>query len=251
MGDIITNNTMTDLCKIFMAGSSENAYCDAINLFSQTETDGGGQVWNNTISQVGLTTGAAYGGGIHPDTVLDWDVEHNHVSNTNYPGIMFEKGSGSIARYNLLIDTGQYPYFAGFFIRAGDGLSVSNMLAEYNTVVGGYWACALAIWPNAGAVTASNINISRNICTGSSSGTQFWLDPGFTAAGNSFSSNGFGVATAGFVDAGSVEYESYPSLPSPIIGSLPGDPQFVNQGTGDYNLQSSSPDIAIGAFPQP
>ena len=44
MGDLITNNTMTDLCKIYVAGSSEHAFCDAINLFSQTETDGGGQI---------------------------------------------------------------------------------------------------------------------------------------------------------------------------------------------------------------
>jgi hypothetical protein len=250
MGDLITNNTMTDLCKIYVAGSSEHAFCDAINLFSQTETDGGGQILNNTISEVGLTSGAAYGGGIHPDTVVNWDIEHNVVSDTNYPGISLEKGSGSIARYNLLINAGQYQYFSGLFIRAGDGLSVSNMLAEYNTVVGGYWACALLIYQNSGAVTATNITISRNICAGSMSGTQFWLDPGYAGAGNSFMNNGFGVAAANFVSAGNVTYSNYGLLPSPIVDSVAGDPQFVSPATGNYNLQPTSPDLMIGAFPQ-
>ena len=250
MGDTISNNTMTDLCKIYKAGSSENAYCDAINLFSQTGTDGGGQILNNTISEVGLTSGAAYGGGIHPDTVVNWDIENNDISDTNYPGIELEKGSGSIARYNLLIDTGQYRYFAGLFIRAGEGLSVSNMLVEYNTIVGGYWACALGISQNSGTVTATNITMSRNICTGASSGTQFWLDPGFLSAGNSFSTNGFGAAAAAAVKAGNVTYGSSQLLPPPIVGSIWGDPQFVNPGAADYNLQSTSPDLAIGAFPK-
>ena len=62
--------------------------------------------------------------------MVNWDIEHNVVSDTNYPGISLEKGSGSIARYNLLINAGQYQYFSGLFIRAGDGLSVSNMVAE-------------------------------------------------------------------------------------------------------------------------
>jgi Chitobiase/beta-hexosaminidase C-terminal domain/Bacterial Ig-like domain (group 2) len=251
MGDLITNNTMTDLCKIYIAGSAEHVFCDAINLFSQTETDGGGQILNNKISQVGLTSGAGYGGGIHPDTVVNWDIEHNTISDTNYPGISLEKGSGSIARYNLLVNAGQRQYFGGLFIRAGDGLSVSNMLAEYNTVVGGYWACALLIYQNAGAVTATNVSIARNICTGSSSGTQFWLDPGYAAAGNSFMSNGFGVATANFISAGNVTYGSYQLLPSPVTDSIAGDPQFVSPATGNYELQPTSPDLTIGAFPQP
>jgi hypothetical protein len=251
MGDMITNNTMTDLCKVYVAGSSEHAFCDAINLFSQTETDGGGEILNNKISEVGLTSGAGYGGGIHPDTVVNWDIEHNTVSDTNYPGISLEKGSGSIARYNLLINAGQYQYFSGLFIRAGDGLSVSNMLAEYNTVVGGYWACALLIYQNAGVVTATNITIARNICTGSSSGTQFWLDPGYAAAGNSFWSNGFGVAAANFASAGNVTYGSYQLLPFPIVDSIAGDPQFVSPATGNYQLQPASPDLTIGAFPRP
>ena len=249
MGDVITNNAMTDLCKIYAEGSSENAYCDAINIFSQTETDGGGKIWGNTISNVGLTSGAPYGGGIHPDTVLNWDIEHNSIFDTNYPGIELEKGSGSIARYNMLLNTGQYTYFAGLFIRAGDGLSVSNMVAEYNTVVGGYWACALGNSQNSGAVTATGITMGQNICTGSSSGTQLWLDPGYLNTGNNFTDNGFGVAVQNFVHAGSTTYGNYTLLPPPIVGSISGDPQFVNPGAGDFSLQSTSPDLAIGAFP--
>jgi hypothetical protein len=251
MGDIFTNNTMTDLCKVFVPGSSENAYCDAMNLFSQTGTDGGGRILNNTISEIGLTSGAAYGGGIHPDTVVNWDIEDNKVFDTNYPGIELEKGSGSVARYNLLINTGQYRYFAGLFIRAGDGLSVSNMLAENNTIVGGFWACALGVSQNSGAVTATHIVMSRNICTGASSGTQLWLDPGFLSTGNSFSTNGFGIATPAAIKAGNVTFGSSQLLPSPISGSIWGDPQFLNPAARNYNLQSTSPDIAIGAFPKP
>jgi Chitobiase/beta-hexosaminidase C-terminal domain/Right handed beta helix region/Bacterial Ig-like domain (group 2) len=250
MGDIFTNNTMTDLCKVFVPGSSENAYCDAMNLFSQTGTDGGGRILNNTISEVGLTSGAAYGGGIHPDTVVNWDIEDNRIFDTNYPGIELEKGSGSVARYNLLVNTGQYRYFAGLFIRAGDGLSVSNMVAEYNTIVGGFWACALGVSQNSGAVTATNIVVSRNICTGATSGTQLWLDPGFLNTGNSFSTNGFGIATPAAVEAGNVSYGSS-QLPSSITGSIWGDPQFVNPAARNYSLQPTSPDIAIGAFPKP
>jgi hypothetical protein len=250
MGDVFTNNTMTDLCKVFVPGSSENAFCDAMNLFSQTGTDGGGRILNNTISEVGLTSGAAYGGGIHPDTVVNWDIENNNIFDTNYPGIEFEKGSGSVARYNLLINTGQYPYFAGLFIRAGDGLSVSNMLAEYNTVVGGYWACALGISQNSGVVTATNITISRNICTGAASGTQLWLDPGFLSSGNIFSTNGFGITTAAAIKAGNATYGSSQLLPSAIIDSIWGDPQFMNPAAQNYNLQPTSPDLAIGAFPK-
>jgi parallel beta-helix repeat protein len=250
MGDIFTNNTMTDLCKVFIPGSPENAYCDAMNLFSQTGTDGGGRILHNTISEVGLTSGAAYGGGIHPDTVVNWDIEDNTISDTNYPGIELEKGSGSIARHNLLMNTGQYRYFAGLFIRAGDGLSVSNILAEYNTVVGGYWACALGISQNSGAVTATNITISRNICTGASSGTQLWLDPGFLSTGNSFSTNGFGDAPSASIKAGNVTYRSSQPLPLPIVGSIWGDPQFVNPTAGNYNLQPTSPVLAIGARPK-
>ena len=246
MGDMISNNTMTDLCKIY---NTQNQYCDAIKLFSQTGTDGGGQVLNNTISEVGLTAGAAFGGGIHPDTVINWDVERNTITDTNYPGIELEKGSGSVARYNLLVNAGQLQYFAGLLIRAGEGVSVSNMLAEYNTVVGGYLACSLGISQGSGAVTATNITIARNICTGSASGIQFWLDSGYADASNSFTTNGFGVASPNFVKAGNVAYGTYPLLPSPIVNSISGDPQFVNQGAGDYHLQSSSPDVGIGAFP--
>ncbi len=251
LGDVVTGNTLTDLCKIYIAGSSENAFCDAINLYSQTGNDGGGSVVNNSISQVGLTSGAPYGGGIHADTVINWDIEHNYVVNTNYPGVELEKGSGSVVRYNLLVNTGQHQYFGGLFIRAGDGLSVSDMTAQYNTVVGGYWACALGITQSSGAVTATNITLAKNICTGSSGGTQLWLDPGYTGAGNSFIGNGFGIAKADFVTAADVSFGSYQLLPSPLIDSISGDPQFINPTAGDYHLQSTSPDLTIGAFAQP
>jgi hypothetical protein len=251
MGDLITNNTMTDLCKVFVAGSPENEFCDAINLYSQTTTDGGGLIKNNTISEVGLTSGAAYGGGIHPDTVVNWDIENNTITNTNYPGINLEKGSGSTARYNLLVSAGQYQYFSGLFIRAGDGMSVTNMLAEFNTVVGGWWSCALLIDQNAGNVTATNVSLSKNICTGSSSGTQLWLDRGFGGNGDTFAANGFGLASPAFVSMGGTAYGSYLSLPSPVVGSLDGNPTFVNPVSGNYRLQATSPDLGIGAFPQP
>jgi hypothetical protein len=221
-----------------------------VNIFSQSGIDGGGRILHNTISNVGLTSGGAYGGGIHPDTVVNWDIEDNSISDTNYPGIELEKGSGSVARYNLLINTGQYRYFAGLFIRAGEGLGVSNMLAEYNTVVGGYWACALGISQNSGVVSATDIIISRNICTGAKSGVQFWLDSGFQSAGNSFSTNGFGVSTVLAIKAGGANYGNSQFVPSPITGSIWGDPQFVNPKAENYTLLPTSPDLSIGAFPR-
>ncbi len=250
MNAAITNNTFYDLCKVYDSSFSESTYCDAVYGYSQTGTDDSAvYVGFNYIHDIGVGQVQQYGGGIHADTVPNWDIEHNVVMNTNLPGINMEKGSGSVSRFNLLVNTGTYKYVGGLMIRAGEGWSVSNQLAEYNTIVGGWWACNLGITQDAGAVTATNITMRKNICSGATSGTQFYADQGASGPGNAFTSNNFGAAAPNFINYAGSGYDSYNGLPSTITGSMPGTPMFTNPLVNDFTLQSASSVVEVGAFP--
>ncbi len=254
-GATIANNQFFDLCKIYTPNESQNAYCDAIQGYSSTGQDGyGTSVTSNNIYNIGLGQSADYGGGIHPDTVRGWDIEHNTVQNTNGPGVQLEKGSYHTARYNLIINAGLHAYNAGLMIRAGDGVSINNNLVEYNTSFGGWWACSLLVQQNSGTARANNLTFQKNICDGSSSNTQFYAD---TLAGGSndvLTDNNFGVAYPYYVVYGGSVAASYGGFDA-VLGfasnSVQGDPMFVNPSAGNFTLQPNSPSIGIGAFPYP
>lgn len=250
-GAYIVNNEFYDLSKIYNTAYSQNTWSDAIEGYSGDASDGAGTyIGYNNIHDIGIGQSQIYGGGIHPDTVTGWTIEHNTIRNINAAGINLEKGSNNTARYNLIVNGGQLPYQAGLVIRAGDGSSVSNALVEYNTMYGGWWACNLQIQQNAGAVAATNITFRKNICAGANSNTQFYADAGWNGSGNSITNNNFGVAANYWVILGQTIYSSYGSLSAPVTGSIPGDPLFVNPAGGNFTLQANSPASGIGAFPQ-
>ncbi len=250
-GAYIVNNEFYDLSKIYNTAYSQNTWSDAIEGYSGDATDGAGTyIGYNNIHDIGIGQSQIYGGGIHPDTVTGWTIEHNTIRNINAAGINLEKGSNNTARYNLIVNGGQLPYQAGLVIRAGDGSSVSNVLVEYNTMYGGWWACNLEIQQNAGAVAATNITFRKNICAGAISNTQVYADAGWNGAGNSITNNNFGVSANYWVILGQTIYSSYGNLSAPITGSIPGDPLFVNPAGGNFTLQANSPASGIGAFPQ-
>ncbi len=250
-GAYIVNNEFYDLSKIYNTAYSQNTWSDAIEGYSGNASDGAGTyIGYNNIHDIGVGQSQIYGGGIHPDTVTGWTIEHNTLRNINAGGINLEKGSNNTARYNLIVNGGQLPYQAGLVIRAGDGSSVSNALVEYNTMYGGWWACNLQIQQNAGAVAATNITFRKNICAGANSNTQFYADAGWNGGGNSITNNNFGVAANYWVILGQTIYSSYSNLSAPITGSIPGDPLFVNPAGGNFTLQATSPASGIGAFPQ-
>ena len=250
-GAYIVNNEFYDLSKVYNTAYSQNTWSDAIEGYSGDASDGAGTyIGYNNIHDIGVGQSQIYGGGIHPDTVTGWTIEHNAIRNINAAGINLEKGSNNTARYNLIVNGGQLPYQAGLVIRAGDGSSVSNALVEYNTMYGGWWACNLMIQQNAGAVTATNITFSKNICAGATSNTEFYADAGWNGAGNSISDNNFSTAANYWVILGPTIYSSYSNLSAPITASIPGDPLFVNPAAGNFTLQANSPASGIGAFPQ-
>ena len=254
-GATITNNQFFDLCKIYNSAESQNSFCDAIEGFSTTGQDGWGTtVTSNNIYNIGLGQSANYGGAIHADSVNGWDIEHNTIQNTYASGVQLEKGNSNVARYNLMINSGQRAYDAGLMIRAGDGVSISNNIAEYNTSYGGWWACSLLIQQNSGTARANNFTFQKNICDGSSSNTEFYAD---TLAGGSndvFTDNNFGVAHPYFIVYGGSAISSYAGLDAALgfaSNSVQGDPMFVDPAAGNFNLQPNSPAIGIGALPYP
>jgi hypothetical protein len=250
----ITGNQFYDLCKVYNTAYPENTWCDAVYGFSQTGTDQAGTyVAHNIIHDIGLGQTQQYGGGIHADTVTGWDIEYNTVTNTNMPGVQIEKGTGSTARYNLIVDAGTGLYLGGLSVRAGEGIGSSNQLVEMNTIYGGYWACNIAISQNAAEVTVTGLLFRKNICGGASSGTQFYADAGARGGGNSFMNNSFGVEQPNFIVFNNILVNTYRELDSAVgsvTGSIQGDPQFVNQNTDDFALRPSSPASKIGAFPE-
>ncbi len=249
-GAYIESNEFYDLSKIYNESFSQNTWSDAIEGYSGDASDGAGTyIGYNNIHDIGIGQPQIYGGGIHPDTITGWTIEHNTIRNTNAAGINLEKGSNNTARYNLIVNGGQLPYQAGLVVRAGDGSSVSNALVEYNTMYGGWWACNLQIQQNAGAVAATNITFRKNICAGANSNTEFYADAGWNGAGNSISNNSFSTAANYWVILGPTIYSSYNNLSAPVTGSIPGDPLFVNPAGGNFTLQSNSPASGIGAFP--
>ncbi len=249
----IVGNEISDFAKIFNpAYGTQNAYADGIEMYSQDGLQGFAYVAYNSIHDGGVGSSQSYGGGIHADSVAGMDIEHNVVQNVNSSGIQMEKGSGSIARYNTIIHSGTYPYAAGLFIRAGEGLSVSNMTAEYNTVIGGWWACNLGITQDDAWVTATNITIRKNICVDASAGTQFNADVGSNGPGNTVQGNSFGTPGNSFIYFNGTPVSTYAGFDAAAgyaTGSVEGAPQFVDPGSGNFTLMSSSPVSGIGAFP--
>ena len=249
----IVGNEVGDFAKIYNPiYGTQNAYADGIEMYSQDGQQDFAYVANNYIHDGGVGSTEDYGGGIHADTVAGMDIEHNTIKNVNGSGVQLEKSSGSIARYNLIVNAGTYPYASGLKIRAGEGESVSNQLAEYNTVNGGWWACNLGITQDGPAVTATNITIQKNICVGATSGTQLYTDKGAGGSSNLISGNSFGDPGTDFVIFNGTPVNSYSAFDA-ITGyptnSIPGIPQFVDANDGNYNLLSTSPVSGVGIFP--
>jgi hypothetical protein len=249
----IVGNEVSDFAKIYNPiYGTQNAYADGIEMYSQDGQQGFAYVAYNYIHDGGAGSSVSYGGGIHADSVAGMDIEHNTIENVNASGVQLEKSSGSIARYNLVVNAGTFQYDSGLFIRAGEGMSVSNQVAEYNTISGGWWACNLGITQDGGVVTATNITIEKNICVGATSGTQFYADKGANGSGNAILGNSFGVQGTNFiVFAGSPldTYSAFDQAAGYSTESVEGNPQFVDPLGGNYNLLSVSPVTGIGAFP--
>ncbi len=254
-GATIANNQFYDLCKIYNANESQNAFCDAIAGYSTTGRDGyGTTITSNNIYNIGLGQRENYGGAIHADSVSGWDIEHNIIQNTYASGVQLEKGNSSVARYNLMINSGQRAYDAGLMIRAGDGVSISNNIAEYNTSYGGWWACSLLIQQNDGTARANNFAFQKNICVGSTSGTEFYADTLDGGSNDVFTNNSFGPAHPYFIIYGGSAPSSYAGFDAALGfagNSVQGDPMFVDPAAGNFNLQPNSPAIGIGALPYP
>ena len=249
----IVGNEVWDFAKIFNpAYGTQNAYADGIEMYSQDGKQGFAYVAYNYIHDGGVGSSDSYGGGIHADTVAGMDIEHNTIMNTTSSGISLEKGSGSIARYNTIVHAGTYAYSAGLYIRAGEGWSSNNQLAEYNTIDGGWWSCVLGLTQDGPPVTATNITIRKNICVNAAAGTEFNGDYGANGSGNVVLGNSFGTPGHSFIYYNGITVSSYAEFDAAAgyaTGSIQGVPQFVDPGNGNYNLQSTSPVVGVGAAP--
>ena len=249
----IIGNDVSDFAKMYSTSNgTQNMYADGIEMYSQSGREGTGYIGSNNVHEGGVGSSQDYGGGIHADTVAGADIELNHILNVNGDGIQIEKGSGSVARYNLIVNSGTHTYDAGLVIRAGEGSNVTNQLVEWNTIYGGWWACSLGIAENASYVIATNITIQKNICTGAASGTQFYADQGANNTGNVFFDNNFGVAAPNFILFNLVHAGSYSDFDTAVgtwTGSVEGDPQFFDPIHGDFTLQATSLAHGIGAYP--
>ncbi len=249
----IIGNDVSDFAKMYSpSNGTQNMYADGIEMYSQSGREGTGYIVRNNVHEGGVGSSQDYGGGIHADTVAGVDIEQNHIQNVNGDGIQLEKGSGSVARYNLIVNAGTHQFDAGIVVRAGEGSSVDNQLFEWNTVYGGWWACNLGVTQNASYVLATNITFRKNICTGATSGTQFYADQGANNTGNAFYNNGFGVAFPNFILFNLVHAGSYADFDNAVgnwTASIEGDPQFVDPAHGDFTLRPTSPARGIGTYP--
>lgn len=258
----ITDNTFHDLCMSYnpWSGDQENTFCDAVYGFSSNgRSQAGTVVRNNIIKDIGLLQSTAlYGGGIHADTVTGWDIESNHVTHTEAPGINIEKGQGSAARWNVMAKAGFGLYQSGIMVRAGDGTtsfdangSSDRQTVENNTVApGSYWGCNLQITQNAGPVTMTNMIFRNNVCSIGTSGQSLYADSGSNNPSNQLLGNNFGEAYHYFVAVFNQFPRTYAGLDQ-IWGSntnsIAGTPQFKDPAAGNYSLAPTSAVRGVGA----
>jgi hypothetical protein len=254
MNAVISYNQFYNLAQVYNPALDSNAQGDAVYGFSQGvgQYQSNVEVAYNNCHDIGVNVNNTFGGCYHPDTVTGWNIHNNVAQNAVMPGINIEKGTGTTAKYNLLINTGQHQYIAGLSIRGGEGYNVSNMDVENNTSYGGWWACSLGVSQNPGPNTASNIVFKKNICDGAVSGTEWYAGTGSNGSGNTFLDNNFGVAANNFVTFLNSQASTYAALDA-LLGyataNPQGDPQFVSPQTGNFMLKPTSPAVGIGAYP--
>ena len=254
MNAVLSYNQFYNLAQVYNPALDSNTQGDAVYGFSQGvgQFQSNVEVAYNNCHDLGTNINNTFGGCYHPDTVTGWNIHNNVAQNAVMPGINIEKGTGTTAKYNLLINTGMHQYIAGLSIRGGEGYDVSNMTVENNTSYGGWWACSLGVSQNVGPNTASNINFNRNICVGAVSGTEWYAGTGSNGSGNKFLANGFGAAANNFVTFLNAQASTYVAL-DVLLGyaaaNPQGDPQFVSPQNGNFMLQPTSPAVGIGAYP--
>lgn len=249
---IVSYNSMSNVCQIYVSASAENAFCDGVQVFSQTQADGGQYIGYNYVVNSGIPGGLSatqYGGGFHCDTVINCVIEHNVAISTSNPGVNVEKNLTAMAQYNLMVNSGQYQYTPSLNLTAGAGYNESNVTAQFNTVTGTlqYWSCTGGQNSN----TLTNQIFQYNICGGTPSGGQtlYW-DASYSGTGNTWTYNNFGAAASCFVNLNSTCYATYGAVPTPVGTTvLQGAPVYTNASGSDYTQTSSSPTLGIGAFP--
>ena len=246
--------------------TAEGAFMAGIKSYDDTDIAEGINIYENESYSNGYDDGAAKqgdGAGIWFDYTQSAPanpskIHHNYVHDNVGTGIFIEISSNNRVYGNLLHDNAANAGQASG-TNLGCGITVDtrydfiseNNHVYNNTVIGGRGGIKVASY-STGACELNNNIVKNNICI-SQTRNALVCDTGgdndASGTGNVYESNCFGAESAGFINWGGVEYDTYDayiSASSQTDNNIEADPSFTNEGGDDYTLASDSPCIGAG-----
>lgn len=194
---------------------------------------------NNRIENLTITGGAAYNGTPYSAIRIEGDnvvIANNIIKDNLDYAVYLRSGQNAVIEHNLFSNNYlaiQHPHS-----------SVTGASIRYNTIVGSNIGINLL-----DGVTPT---ISYNIITGSTFSAIYEFNWNAWSSGQL--SRGFALVTNNVFYNNNWHPTYYTSSTPPAVetltsGNIQADPLFVNPAQGDYHLQSGSPALGKGAFP--
>jgi hypothetical protein len=186
-------------------------------------------------------------------------IHHNNVYDNKGNGIFIEIGSHSRVWGNVVSNCGTNLNGADGFIPAGIAVDTresyrsNDNLIYNNTVYGGRAGLKCASYSQQAGMSISNNAFKNNIVIGQSEHRLLAIFGGDNVrygSSNVYEDNCFGQEASGFIEWGTASLSTYAAWEAAYGGSthsVEADPKVVSAGTGDFELQSTSPCVDAGA----